>query len=350
MKNILVALALISALPAAPTRADDSTDTFKSAFALAKPENRYDSPDWFYWDGSMVKGDDGKYYLFHSRWPKKVGYDSWLTHSDIVVAVSDSPSGPWKQSYVALNSLGGDRWDAVSAYNPKIIKFGDTYHLYYCATRLPGKVATEAELFAAGSGQARPVYVTLRNAQRTGVATSKSLKGPWVRMEKPCVEPAPPVLTLTVNPAVVKRPEGGYLMIVKGDKFVKPASPRVQGVALADKPEGPFVIQKKTAISDFDAEDADIWWDAGRKRYYSIFHAHTHFGMITSEDGLSWKKAANYLFAKKSFPKEDGTVFKGPRMERPAVYLDEKGRPAVFIYSQLDDGRKQSAVITVPMR
>lgn len=261
------------------------------------------------------------------------------------------PSGPWTQAYVALTTRGGDHWDAVSAYNPKIEKFGDTYCLYYCATRIPGRIATGEELVAVGSGRDTGANkALLRNTQRTGVAKSKSLAGPWVREPEPCVVPAPPVLTLTVNPAVVRRPDGGYLMIVKGDKFVKPASPRVQGGALADRPEGPFTIQKTPAISDFDTEDASIWWDASRKRYYTIFHAHTHFGMITSEDGLTWKKAAHSLFSGKGFPSAEGPAVVGVRMERPAVYLDETGRPAVFISSCLEKGGKQSSVITVPMR
>ena len=43
----------------------------------------------------MVKGEDGLYHIFYSRWPKDIGW-SWVTDSEIAHAVSVSPYGPWK--------------------------------------------------------------------------------------------------------------------------------------------------------------------------------------------------------------------------------------------------------------
>ena len=42
------------------------------------------------WGGSLVKGEDGLYHMFYSRWPKKLGW-VWVSHSEIAHAVSVSP-------------------------------------------------------------------------------------------------------------------------------------------------------------------------------------------------------------------------------------------------------------------
>jgi alpha-L-fucosidase len=309
------------------------------------PENRFTDAEWFNWGGSIIRGDDGRYRLFYSRFPKSIGFLSWLTHSEIAMAVSDSPTGPWKYEKTVLRGRGPGHWDAVTAHNPKIKRFGDRYFLYYISTRAD---LSEEELVAtAKGGYQHPNWMPLRNRQRAGVATADSPDGPWQRPARPCVEPRDPVFTLTVNPAVTERPDGGYLMMIKGDRRPVRGARRVQGIALADGPTGPFAIQPVLAIEDFDTEDASIWFDVSRRRYYAVFHAHTLFGMITSEDGVTWRKSSTYPFAPKAFAAADGTTFKAGRMERPSVWLDDSGTPAVFI-SCYRKGN-ETGIFTIPL-
>ena len=56
-----------------------------------------------------------------------------------------------------------------------------------------------------------------RNNQRTFLAVSDVLDGPWSISESPIIQPANAIRTVTVNPAVCRKPDGNYLMIVKGD-------------------------------------------------------------------------------------------------------------------------------------
>ncbi|MBT7093458.1 MAG: hypothetical protein HN936_09440, partial [Bacteroidetes bacterium] len=63
-----------------------------------------------------------------------------------------------------------------------------------------------------------PNWAILRPNQRTGVAVSSSLSGPWTRMEQPLIEPSGPITTLTVNPAITQGKDGKYYLVVKGDK------------------------------------------------------------------------------------------------------------------------------------
>jgi hypothetical protein len=49
---------------------------------------------WCYWDGKIIKGPDGRYYMFASRWAQSGGHNAW-GGSVAVHAVSDNPIGPY---------------------------------------------------------------------------------------------------------------------------------------------------------------------------------------------------------------------------------------------------------------
>ena len=49
-----------------------------------------DIRNWRYWDGKIVKADDGKYHLFCSRWPVSKRLGAWLTDSVSVHAAADT--------------------------------------------------------------------------------------------------------------------------------------------------------------------------------------------------------------------------------------------------------------------
>lgn len=321
------------------------TDTYAPKLKPFTKDNKFEDPDWFNWGGSMIKGDDNQYYLFYSRWPRKHGFLAWLTHSEIAVATSASPTGPWTYQFTALKGRGGKHWDAVTAHNPKIKKFGGKYYLYYISTH--ADLTTTQLIDTAKGGYRHKNWPTLRNNQRTGVAVAGSLTGPWLRQDKALIEPSKPLHTITVNPAVTRSPDGNYIMMLKGDKFPRRGSPRIQAVATAEHPTGPFKLHPKPAINDFDTEDASIWYDSTRKRYYAVFHAHKYFGMVTSTDGSAWSKARHFRFSEKGFLAKDGGTFKAERMERPSVLTNEQGVPEVFISSYRKGNT--TGIFTIPL-
>ena len=49
---------------------------------------------WNYWDGQIVKGTDGKWHMFASRWDQGKGHGAWPT-SLAIHAVSDDVLGPY---------------------------------------------------------------------------------------------------------------------------------------------------------------------------------------------------------------------------------------------------------------
>lgn len=279
---------------------------------------------YYNWGASIIKGDDGLYHLFYSRWKKKYTFSGWLTFSEIAHSVASSPTGPWQYKDTALKSGEKGRWDEISAHNPKIEFFDGKYYLYYIATNFGGKSFDDQTLEASnGKSLSDKNRRILRENQRTGVAVSTTLEGPWQRLDSPIIEPSGPIETLTVNPAICKGGNGIYYLIVKGDKPNEPGFVRNQAIALSNSPTGPFEMQEKPVIGDLDTEDVSIWYDSDRKKFFAVFHAHTYIGLINSTDGLNWTKAENYIVTEKKIRLSDGSFLIPDRMERPFVYVEE---------------------------
>ena len=238
--------------------------------------------------------------MFYSRWKREYSFYGWLTHSEVAHAISKSPAGPWKYKETALAGRRNGKWDAITAHNPKIKYFEGKYYLYYISTNLGDQKYTEADLVETSKiGYSHPNWSVLRPNQRTGVAVSNSINGPWKRLEQPLVEPSGPITTLTVNPAIDRGKDGKYYLIVKGDKPNEKRFIRNQAIAVSNNPDGPFEIQEKPVIDYLDTEDMSMWYDESRNRFYGVFHAHTYIGMVTSENGRDWEKANEYILKTK---------------------------------------------------
>jgi len=100
MVGVWLLCILFSALPAiakAPVEYD-----FNAMLQPVPVTAKWIDPAYNIWCGSEIKGDEGKYHLFYSRWPRKLGHVAWVTHSEVAHAVSDSPFGPWTHHDVAL--------------------------------------------------------------------------------------------------------------------------------------------------------------------------------------------------------------------------------------------------------
>lgn len=279
---------------------------------------------YYNWCNSIIRDDKGMYHLFYSRWPKSIGFSAWLTHSEIAHAVSKKPGGPYKTGQTVLTSRKG-YWDNISTHNVKVEKFGDLYYMYYTSTNTGSEKRSAEELIEIGRKGARhDSWSLLRSNQRTGVAVSQSLDGPWKRRNQPMIEPHGPIETVTVNPAVCLGPDHRYYLIIKGDDRYSEKRRLIQAIGTSDRPEGPFRLEEKPAFADIPTEDVSMWYDKNRQRYYAIFHAHggDFIGLITSEDGINWQKATHYEVCKKEIPLNDGTIMKVDRMERPFVFME----------------------------
>lgn len=299
---------------------------------MIRPVPRYacfTEPGFNVWCGSPIRGHDGNYHLFYSRWPISLGHTAWVTHSEIARAVSDQPLGPYRPAGVILPRRGEAFWDGLCTHNPTVHRFGDRYYLYYMGN----------------TGDDQPMSTlnwTHRNNQRVGVAIANCPEGPWHRSDRPLLEPTVgfhDALCLA-NPSVAKRPDGSYLMIYKavGDRGRLPfGGPVVHVAAISDRPDGPFRKLPNPVFTrpgqEFPAEDPFIW--LGADRYYAIVKdmngAFTGQGislaMFESDDGIDWTLSSKPLVATPSIHWQDGGVTQLQRLERPQLLFDESGDP-----------------------
>lgn len=294
-------------------------------------------PDWFIWGGGMVRTADGLCHGFFARWPRKEGFNAWVTHSEIVYATSADPLGPWTMAGPVFERRAGF-WDADNLHNPLIQTFDGKYYLYYSGNYGPRNGTKEG-------------WWVHRNNQRAGVAVASHPAGPWQRFDKPLIEPTPGGTDhmLTNSPTVARRNDGRYVLIYKGvSDGPRPFGGNVRmHVALSDSPIGPFTKQSTTVFGhesmQFPTDDNVIWQQQGRlyaivKDYRGLYSQQARPGstekeslvLFTSVDGLDWRLAAQPFVSDFHIHWANGRVSERlHRFEQPQVWL-ENGKPSVL--------------------
>ena len=298
----------------------------------------FNEPGYHVWCGTMVRDGRGVFHLFYSRWKREYGFEAWVTHSEVAHAVAGNPLGPFRYEGVALPPRGREFWDGLCTHNPTVHCFDGRYYLYYTGNTGDGK-------------NTRGLNWTHRNNQRIGVAVADDPGGPWRRFDKPLIDTTPGGFDALCcnNPAITRRPDGGYLMIYKavGDKGELPfGGPVVHLATTSENPLGPFVKQPKPIFVKegvaFPAEDPFIWH--GDDCYRAIVKdmgghftgAGRSLALFESRDGFDWKLAKHPLVSTTAIRRGDGRVEKLHALERPQIWFDE-GRPAVLLCAAEDD-------------
>lgn len=317
-------------------------------------KNGFSMDNYWIWDGSVVKGDDGRYHLFASRWRKTLPmHPGWLLESEIIRASSDTPDGVFRFEEVVLSSRGAEYWDGRSVHNPHIMKYKDKYVLYYMGTTHPFPDVEENEEITSRD----PRVICARANKRIGVAVSDSVFGPWERLSEPVLDTRPDCFDnfLVSNPAPCITPEGKILLIYKTRTYAKRPYPEflhgrmLFGIAVADAP-----WEKHKAIldeplfkgSDCNLEDPFIWYD--KEGYHLMAKDMTgkvcgeKLGGVyaSSKDGINWNFEIGRLFYSRTHRFDDGSEWELGNMERPFI-LFENGKP-VCAYFAVSDGKDGS--------
>ncbi|QDT68860.1 soluble pyridine nucleotide transhydrogenase [Planctomycetes bacterium MalM25] len=314
--------------------ATDEGYDFAARIGEAPESARFSDPDHYIWGGSLVVGDDGKYHLFYSRWPRELGHYAWVTHSEIAHAVADEPLGEMRHVGVALPARGAEHWDGLCTHNPTVHRFDGKYYLYYMGNTGDGRAS-------------KSLNWTHRNQQQIGVAVADSPEGPWERFDQPLIAPTPGFIDAVCasNPSVTRRPDGGYLMVYKavaGKGKAPGYGPVLHVVATSDSPTGPFIkhptpIFAKSGVK-FPAEDPYVWCDGSR--YWAIVKDFAgHFtkrgkstALFVSDDGFSWRLAKHPLVATTEVRWSGGVTQPLNSLERPQL-LFENGEPTVLLFA-----------------
>jgi hypothetical protein len=192
------------------------------------PKNGLEDPtmkQWDYWDGKIIKGSDGKYHMFASRWQQACGHNGWF-ESKAVHAVSDNLFGPYVDKGLCWPDSAGGKGHNVTA-----LQLADGRYAIVISETRPGTV-----------------YV------------SKSLDGPWQELGKITVAGDPK--WHASNEIILLRPDGKYEM------FGRPGVPMISTNGVL----GPYVAQDPSIYPHVAGmpqhelahlEDPVLWFSGG---------------------------------------------------------------------------------------
>lgn len=339
------------------------------------PRSAVFAPDgWHVWCPSMVRGPEGLYYLFFSRWPKCFGHLAWCTHSEIAFATSSRPEGPFVVQGAALPARGVEYWDGHVTHNTCAIEYEGKYYIYYTGNHGGDKWRSDravGDYAGLWENPDHPWWVH-RNNQRIGVAVAEHPAGPWRRFEEPLIDVGPETgQSIVATPCVTVRPDGGLMMVYK--TLAPGKGPFGGGVfhypALAESPCGPFVRHSHPMLDksrlfgthyDFHIDDHFEWFQ--EDRYYAIVkdcqppHLTGHgkaLLLMESVDGLDWELSRHTLVHEFTLEWDDGDRQEVGRFEMPKLYL-ENGLPRIALFAVLvgaeEDPDEQSFDLVVPLR
>ena len=325
----------------------------------------FESEGYWVWGSSVIKGNDGKYHMFVSRFPKSLPFHpGWMVASEIVHAISDTPEGPYKFSDIALPARGAQYWDGRSTHNPRILEYQNKYYLIYMGSTHPFANPTYDQLTLDS-----PWCTVGRSNKRIGLAIADSPYGPWKRFDEPILKTKPNTFYsfLVSNPSPIIQEDGSVMMIFKGRTYVgdDKFSDMALGMAYAPSIEGPYtVLNNGQPIFQVDgqgeAEDPFLWKDS--RGYHPIFKDHVakftgEKGggvMAHSPNGIQWTIDKDPKAYSRTVEWEDGKVEMQGQLERPFL-LFENGKATHAFFATMNgaggfDNATQSWNMVIPIK
>ena len=228
-------------------------------------------------DPSYVIKVDNTYYVFTSTFKGGTPYTGDITYATSADGIH------WKDRGVAITKGLADTWDNYGVLTPYIMAYQGKYYLYYTSSRkFPGEPWT-----IRGSN----------NGRHIGLAIADSPNGPWQKLTEPVLSPGKREEwdSYLVDDAHVIVREGQLWLYYKGgDKNVTGTTTQ-WGLAIANRPTGPFVKHKLNPL--IGGHTVCVWPhrdgvaalidDAGSERYTVQW----------SPDGLHFQRAASIGYA-----------------------------------------------------
>jgi len=209
----LVALGFISLMTYAQNKKIDFEYKDLTGIGPEKGVMRRDPSD-------IIKVGD-LYYVWYTKGSISSGYDGTVWYA------TSKDGYNWEEKGMALAKGKEGTWEGASVFTPNILVANNKYYLFY-------------------TGTSRPYSKKPFNPDsKIGLAISSSPNGPWKRIKDN------PVITNSSNKddfdshliddACLVIREGKYWLYYKGRQLGKSPAQTKMGVAIADKPEGPYI-------------------------------------------------------------------------------------------------------------
>lgn len=295
---------------------------------------------WNYWDGSILKGEDGRYRMFASRWDQAAGHRGW-GNSHAVGAVSDSLFGPYKDVGKLWPEDQNGRGHNVSA-----LRMPDGRYAVVVSETRQGR----GDVFVSGSIDGPWTYFGAIAVDQSKV---RSVRNPGEAQAPGDPEPRP---WRASNVTVLLRPDGDYQIVERSGQILISKS----GILGPYQPQGPTIYRGLKGLPQRDLgrlEDPTVWFSGGwyhvlvnhweERRAYHLISRNGIDNWIVQ--GLAYEPGADFI------RHTNGVVNHWNKLERPAVVID-KGHVVALSFAVIDvakevelgDDRHGSKVIVVP--
>ena len=320
-RNVATALAQVSALGilvgvSAPASAKDLIEYFQptpivgslsstawGAAATGPRDTQNGLEDatiknYCYWDGQIMRGPDGKYHMYASRWPQSSGHSGW-GKSVAVHAVSDTLIGPYVDKGMAYTDSNGKGHNVTASMLPD-----NTWTVIVSDTR-PGDIFT-----------------------------SSAIDGPWTFKGSITVNAnGLDSSGTTKNLSLMILPDKSYLMATRfGTMMTTPSNLLGPWTVQAAK-----VFTSPAGYPSGSREDPVIWCSGGQYHLVYNYYDLRKARHMVSPDGIkNWKDMGLAYDPTANFIRyTDGTVNHWYKLERAAVFM-ENGHVAAFTYAAID--------------
>jgi hypothetical protein len=247
---VAIGLSLSSAMSAC---ADEATGLaiVESSFCKSLVPGQYILPakeGWWNWGMAPIYDEAGKLHIFNSSIPYmgSLGMGYWQTKSIINHYVADSIEGPFELVDTVFSS------ESATYHNPQISKVGDTYVLVFL-----WKSATSGSL------------------QSIGMATAKSLYGPWAENpNNPIIQPVAGTSNAAhaSNPSFLVDRDGKFRIYYKS--MSEGSCFREISLAIADEIGGPYLDFSSNPLISFKQLERDI------EDPYAFFYNDTYYMIL----------------------------------------------------------------------
>jgi MYXO-CTERM domain-containing protein len=267
-------------------------------------------PDYYYWDGQIIKAKDGKYHLFMSTFSGDTNFGTGWLNSDAYHAVSQTNVlGPYqRQDYVYSNN-GSHKGHNVSA-----VELPDGSYVVVVSEIVPFTIYK-----------------------------SSSLEGPWTACQ-------PTSQVGASNISLVPRHDGKFEIVERNGTIA--IADTLCGTYVKQKPTVSYtqagtdsIYPKRTSIPGVNSpaftwqEDPHIWQSGG---VYHVIYSGSGDRVgwhLYSADGINWKDNG-YAWSPRDYQKlfcYEGTTTctQWYKMERPGVVLQD-GHPTHITWAVSD--------------
>jgi len=293
--------------------------------------------DYWVWCGSAIEEAGKGFHLYAARWSNKypmlVGY---VYLSEIVHAFSETMTGPYQFVEKILPSDNPDKWNGRMVHNPTVCKYGDKFLMYYIGTTYPEDVPPPDKIL-----QAETQFADIYHRIKIGLCIADNPGGPWKHIAHPVLEARPGHwdADIVTNPAPCVLPDGKIFLYYRTNT----AEGLRIGLAVADKPEGPYLrLSDEPIMDDISIEDPFVWHNG---KYFEMIakdmkgtitgevHAGAHF---ISENGINWNPAPEPKAYSRKITYADKTQVTLGSLERPQLLFSPDNKPKCLFAAAAD--------------